>query len=472
MVVPDEEFIEGLQMEQQVESGAYATDDYDFKNPSGDLTSLTVKTLPFPNGDKEIFDWPGGYVQGKWGAQYATTRIEELQQPKELVTAQSTVRGLAPGYLFTLERCPRRDQNREYLILAVTALVRNNPYHTGTGRPAEWHFSFVAQPSSTTYRPVRMTPKPQVAGPQTAIVVGLKGQDEEIVCDKYGRVRVQFHWDRHHKNDQESSCWIRVATMWAGNNWGHISIPRVGQEVIVDFLDGDPDYPIITGRVYNGEQMPPWDLPGKKTQSGILTRSTKKGAKKLANMIRMEDDKGNEELHVHAQRNLVTVVESDEIRQVGANRHVQIEKDHIERIKGAMELRVDKNQDICIDAKKTETIGGDNDFRVKGARKEKVDGDQSLTVGGDQQEKVGNKHAVDSGMEIHLKAGMKVIIEAGMQLSLKAAGGFIDIGPTGVSISGTMVLINSGGSAGSGGGSSPASPSDAKKAEPSGPTEE
>jgi type VI secretion system secreted protein VgrG len=431
-----------------------------------------VKTLPFPNGDKEIFDWPGGYVKPKWGSQYATTRIEELQQPKEIVTAQSSVRGLAPGYLFTLERCPRRDQNREYLILAVNAFVRNNPYHTGTGRPAEWEFSFVAQPSPTPYRPMRITPKPQVAGPQTAVVVGLKGQDEEIVCDKYGRVRVQFHWDRQHKHDQESSCWIRVSSIWAGSNWGQIAIPRVGQEVIVDFLDGDPDYPIITGRVYNGEQMPPWDLPAKKTQSGILSRSTKKGARKLANMIRMEDDKGNEEIHIHAQKNLVTVVENDEIRQVQANRHVQIHKDHIEHIKGAMELRVDKNQDIWVDAKKSETIAGDNDFHVKGERKEKVDGDTSLTVGGDQQEKVGGKHAVESGMEIHLKAGMKVIIEAGVQLSLKASGGFIDIGPSGVSISGTMVLINSGGSAGSGGGSSPSSPSDAKKAEPSGPTEE
>ncbi|MEO8755059.1 MAG: type VI secretion system tip protein TssI/VgrG, partial [Casimicrobiaceae bacterium] len=300
MVVPDEEYIDNLHMEQELESGTYATTDYDFKLPSGNLTAISVEDAPYPNGDKEVYEWPGGYVETKWGAQYASTRLEELQQSKEVITAHSTARGLTPGYLFTVERCPRRDQNRNYLLLSVDLFVRNNPYHTGTGRPAEWQFSFIAQPSSTTYRPVRVTPKPRTTGPQTAVVVGLKGQDEEIVCDEWGRVRVQFHWDRYHKYDQESSYWIRVASGWAGNNWGQISIPRVGQEVLVDFINGDPDYPIIIGRVYNGEHKTPYVLPRWKEYSTWKSRTTKHGGNYDWNEIRLYDYKGKEQVFIHA----------------------------------------------------------------------------------------------------------------------------------------------------------------------------
>ena len=233
---------------------------------------------------------------------------------------------------------------------------------------------------------------------------------------------------------------MRVSQPWAGSNWGGIFTPRIGQEVIVDFIGGDPDCPIITGRVYNAEHMPPWTLPDDKTQSGILTRSSQKGTPDDANMLRFEDKKGEEEIHVHAQKQLTTVVEQDELRTVGGT------------------------QDILVKKKKTETIEADNDFHVKGERKQKIDGKTSLTVGGDQHEKVGKNHAMEAGMEIHLKAGMKVVIEAGLQLTLKASGGFVDIGPAGVTIQGTMVLINSGGAAGSGNGSSPSSPNDAKEA--------
>jgi len=476
MVKPDEEWIDHWQMAQEVDAGRYYTDDYDYKKPSADLKTTRAQDLPFQHGSYEIYDWPGGFVEPQpWGEQYVRDRIEELQQPKERTIGESNARGLSPGYTFTLEKCPRRDQDREYLLLAVDMYLRDNPYTTGGTGPADWKFTLQAQPTSHPYRPARSTPKPQIAGPQTAVVTGPSGEEIYTDSEGLGRVKVHFHWDRDGRMDENSSCWVRVSSAWAGANWGQISLPRIGQEVIVEFIDGDPDYPIITGRVYNAEQMPPWDLPKHKTQSGILSRSTKKGTKKLANMIRMEDDKGNEEIHVHAQRNLVEVVENDEIKEVQANRHEHIKKDHIEKVAGNMQLLVGPdggNQDIYIKSKKTETIGADNDFHVKGSRKEKVDGSTSLTVGGDQQEKVGNKHAVESGMEIHLKAGMKVIIEAGLQLTLKAAGGFVDIGPAGVTIQGNMVLINSGGSAGSGSGSSPETPSDAREADPSGPSEE
>lgn len=474
----DEECIDGWQIAQEVETGAFRTNDYYFETPKADLMQVRNKPLPHPNAAYEIYDWPGLYRVVPEGENYARMRLEELQEPHEIVGGESNVRGIAPGYTFTLKKCPRKDQNREYLILGVNYYVRDNPYHTGGEGPgAEWRLTLSAQPTAVPYRPSRATPKPLTSGPQTAVVVGPAGK--EIWTDKYGRVKVQFFWDRYGSFDDHSSCWIRVSQPWAGSDWGGMFIPRIGQEVIVDFVCGDPDLPIITGRVYNADQMPPWKLPDHETQSGVRSRSTPKGGSYDANMIRFEDRKGHEEMHVHAQRNLVTVVEADEIRSVWGSRHVNIKKDHIEHVEGNVEFLIGKgkeegggNQDISVENDKAETIGGDNDFHVKGSRKEKVDGTTSLTVGANQQEKVGMNHALDAGMEIHLKAGMKVVIEAGLQLTIKAGGGFVDIGPAGVTIQGTLVLINSGGAAGSGSGSNPDTPIDAEEAQPRGPSHE
>jgi type VI secretion system secreted protein VgrG len=212
LVVPDEEFIDGLHMEQEVETGNYASHDYGLQALGGEAGSGRSKPLPYPNGDKEVYEWPGGYVDTSWGNQYAVHAIEEFQRPKELISAHSNGARAHSGLPLQRRALPRRDQNREYLLVLVELFVRNNPYHTGTGRPAEWQFSFIAQPSQTTYRPARLTPKPRTTGPQNAVVVGLKDKDEEIVCDEYGACRVQFHWDRYHKYDEESSCWIRVSS--------------------------------------------------------------------------------------------------------------------------------------------------------------------------------------------------------------------------------------------------------------------
>jgi type VI secretion system secreted protein VgrG len=242
-------------------------------------------------------------------------------------------------------------------------------------------------------------------------------------------VKVQFHWDRDGKNNEKSSCWIRASQPWAGKQWGGVWNPRIGQEVIVDFLEGDPDRPIITGRVYNAEQMPPWALPGSQNISGIKSNSTKGGGG--YNEYSMDDTKGKELIVTHAQKDMKTIVLNDSKEAIGNDR----------------ELSVKGNQ--------TELVNGDKHTTVEGEHRQDVDGSFSLTIGGDCDEKVATKFAVDAGQEIHLKAGMKVIIEAGLQLTLKGAGGFVDIGPSGVTIQGTMVLINSGGAAGSGSGASP-----------------
>jgi type VI secretion system secreted protein VgrG len=258
-------------------------------------------------------------------------------------------------------------------------------------------------------------------------VVGPSG--EEIHTDKYGRVKVQFHWDRVGKNDDKSSCWIRASQPWAGKQWGGIWTPRIGQEVIVDFLEGDPDRPIITGRVYNAEQMPPWSLPGLQNISGIKSNSTKGGGG--YNEFSMDDTKGKELIVTHAQKDMKTFVLHDSKEAIGND----------------LELNVKHNQ--------TEVVSGDKHSTVEGEYRQDVDGAWSLTAGGARDEKVGTNYAVDAGQEILLKAGMKVVIEAGVQVTLKAGGGFVDVGPSGVTIQGTMVLINSGGAAGAGSGASP-----------------
>jgi type VI secretion system secreted protein VgrG len=268
-----------------------------------------------------------------------------------------------------------------------------------------------------------------VEGPQTAIVVGPGGEEIYTDDDGHGRVKVQFHWDREGQYDEESSCWIRVSHSWAGGRYGYFSLPRIGQEVIVSFLEGDPDRPLITGRVYNADHMPPFTLPDEKTKSTIKSKSyTSDGA----NEIWFEDNAGEEKIFVHAQKDLDFKVLNDQ--------KTTVENEHHLVVKGAGKTKMDSSH-----------VTVDNDEAVK------VSGNRSVTVDGDVLEKFGN-HMEDSG-EIYLKAGTKVVIEAGLQVSAKGSGGFVDIGPAGVTIQGTMVKINSGGAAGSPGISgSPADP--------------
>src|SRR6185295_3611180 len=210
-------------------------------------------------------------------------------------------------------------------------------------------------PATQQYRPARRTPKPFMQGPQTAVVVGPGG--EEIFTDKYGRVKLQFHWDRYGKKNEKSSCWVRVAHPWAGKNFGIVDIPRIGQEVVVDFLEGDPDQPLITGRVYNAEQMPPWDLPANATQSGILTRSSKGGGYGNANAIRFEDKKGSEQLWIHAEKNQDIEVENDETHWVGQNRKKTIDVDETTLVKHDRTETVNNNETITIGVDRTESVG-------------------------------------------------------------------------------------------------------------------
>ncbi|WP_338116015.1 type VI secretion system tip protein VgrG [Thiocystis violacea] len=328
-----QDFIFNWSRSSVIRSGAFAHDAFDFRKPEAELRSSAVLTRPHAHAAYEIFDYPGEYEAMGEGERYASIRMEELQADHEIVRGDSSARGLAAGHLFTLTDCPRADQNREYLLISVSHRMRSDEFQTteSLGGSAFYQCGFSAMDAREPFRPARVTPRPIVRGPQTAIVVGPAG--EEIWTDEYGRVKVQFHWDRYGEMDDNSSCWIRVSQLWAGQQWGAMHLPRIGQEVIVDFLEGDPDQPIITGRVYNGDLMPPYALPANQTQSGVKSRSTRDGGPENFNEIRFEDKKGQEEVYVHAERDLNTLVEVNESRDIGDSRTTLIQNDETLRIK-------------------------------------------------------------------------------------------------------------------------------------------
>jgi type VI secretion system secreted protein VgrG len=250
---------------------------------------------------------------------------------------------------------------------------------------------------------------------------------------------VQFHWDRRGKYDEKSSCWIRVSHLWAGKGWGAIYTPRIGQEVIVDFLEGDPDRPIITGRVYNAESMPPYKLPDEMTKSTIKTYSTKGGGG--FNEFRFEDKKGKEQIFLHAEKDQHDRIKNDRLTAIGRDTHMIVERDQFEKVKR------------------------DKHLIVTGDQNEKIGGTLSQTVGCELEVKVQTNYALESGQEIHLKSGMNLVIETGTSLTLKVGSNFININSTGIFIKGTMVMLNSGGMAGSGAGAKPGSPKDPLEAD-------
>ena len=340
---------------QEVQPGSLELNDYDFQRPSARIDVRSAMPRPHSAGDYPLYDYPGTYVQSSDGEHYAQTRIEALQSLHERIELSGNARGLGVGNLFNLTGFSRQDQNREYLIVGIHYYVVQESLETGgSGGSAQFESHLTCIDAQQSFRPLAKTQRPIVQGPQTARVVGPAG--EEIWTDQYGRVKVHFHWDRHDQSNENSSCWIRVSQAWAGKNWGSMQIPRIGQEVIVSFLEGDPDRPIITGRVYNAEQTVPYDLPANATQSGMKSRSSKGGSPANFNEIRMEDKKGAEQLYIHAERNQDIVVEVNESHSVGVDRVKSIGRDETVTI-GSARLRAVKELDVLVvGGKKTDSI--------------------------------------------------------------------------------------------------------------------
>ena len=307
---------------------------------------------------------------------------------------------------------------------------------------------FSATKSDITYKSQQNTEKPNIPGPQTGIVVGTSG--DEIYLDKFGRIKVQFFWDRVGKDDENSSAWLRVAQQWAGKGWGTHFWPRMSDEVIISFLDGDPDHPIVVGSVYNGVNMPPYALPDNGTRSGILTRSSKGGSASNANELRFEDKMGSEQIYLHAEKDMDQSIENNSNIYVGKNENIHVKADQL--------IAVDGNKNETIGGVHKEQIGAASNRSVGADFNEQITGNYSLQTGQNQYNTVGQVYVVDSGQEVHIKGGMKVVIESSMALCLTGAGGFISIDPSGVTIQGLLVKINSGGAQLQGTPASPTSP--------------
>jgi type VI secretion system secreted protein VgrG len=405
---------------EEIASGAYFLQDFDFERPKANLQVKSVSQNRLAQKSLEIFDYPGGYTKTEDGEAYARLRLEELYAQQALVSAGGGVRGLGPGCTFKLTNHPRADQNREYLVISATYELRAGTYETaGAPEGPGFQCTFRAMDSQRPFRPARTTHKPTVKGPQTAVVVGK--QNEEIWTDEHGRVRLQFHWDRLGELNESSSCWVRVAQTWAGNRWGGIHIPRVGQEVLVEFLEGDPDRPVVTGCLYNGNNKPPYTLPANQTQSGFKTRSSKGGNEGNFNEIRFEDKKGKEQIFVHAEKDHTIEVKNDETILVEGNRSEEVKKD----------------ESITISGKMTQSIGKDLKITISGKCDQKISKDLSLKVDGKRKQVIGSSD--------QLEVGTKLVVKAPSQIVLQSGSTKIEITPAGVVVKGTAVTVKASG---------------------------
>ncbi|MGN2410463.1 type VI secretion system Vgr family protein [Pseudomonas syringae] len=351
----ERDHINDWRLAQEVQPGSLELNDYDFQRPSASIDVRSAMPRPHTAGDYPLYDYPGTYVQSQDGEHYARTRLEALQSLHERIELSGNARGLGAGHLFSLTGFGRQDQNREYLIVGARYYLAQESLESGAfGGGVQFELGLSCIDAQQSFRPLASTQRPIVKGPQTAVVVGPTG--EEIWTDQFGRVKVHFHWDRHDQSNENSSCWIRVSQAWAGKNWGSMQIPRIGQEVIVSFLEGDPDRPIITGRVYNAEQTVPYDLPANATQSGMKSRSSKGGTPANFNEIRMEDKKGAEQLYIHAERNQDVIVEVDESHSVGHDRFKSIGHDETVLI-GNNRVRIVKQDDVlAVGSSKTDSV--------------------------------------------------------------------------------------------------------------------
>jgi type VI secretion system secreted protein VgrG len=389
-ITEDMEVIRDWQPGEEVRSGSYTVDDFNFTTPKGDLVNMRSQPRPHDNADYEIYEWLGDYPTAGDGEHYARVRLEETQALAQRSAGQATVRGMAPGYKFTMRNSPRSDDNQEYLVVAVSYALREGGYATGAA-PGEYNFDFVVQPSSLAFRAPRQTPVPRTSGPQTATVVGPEG--EEIWTDQYGRVKVQFHWDRYGQRNENSSRFVRVSHIWAGERFGGVFTPRIGQEVVVDFIGGRVDRPVIVGRVYNADQMPPFALPGEATKSGIVTRSSKGGSPANANAFVFEDKMGAEQILLHAERNLDVEVEGDETHTT--------DKTRTTLIKGHESATYESGEERHITGGAVETIDGGEERTVTGGATETVKGGETRTIKGGATETItgGETRLVNDGIK-------------------------------------------------------------------------
>jgi type VI secretion system secreted protein VgrG len=405
---------------EELQSGRWVTDDFDFQRPRAELQQVSAMPRKTAQASWERYGWPGDYVVEAEGEQLVRTRMEETGSRGERASGAGNLRAVVPGCLVALERHPHNESNRQYLVTAAHLRLQDVG-DASAQQPFECRVEFEVIPASKVFRaPAPAVPRPRTTGPQTAIVTGPAGR--EIWTDEYGRVKLSFHWNRYCTKDENSSCWVRVSSPWAGSSFGGIQVPRIGQEVIVDFEHGDPDRPIVTGRVYNADNMPPWKLPDNATQSGMLTRSSEGGSGENANALRFEDKKGQEQVWLHAERNQDIEVERDETHWVGNDRSKTIDHDETVHVKHDRTETVDHDETITVHNDRTETVDGNETITIHKNRTETVDLDETITVHQNRSETVDRDETIRIGMNRTEQVGLDETIDIGKHRTVTIGG--------------------------------------------------
>lgn len=422
-------------VEKRYFPGKASLTDFEFKTPSTPLLKDATTVVEFSNIDKfNWYDYPGGYFAAADGETLSKIRMEEFEAQHAVSRAKGDARALFAGAKFALTEFPLDAVNMDYVCTASSFSAQGDDFSTGGGGDDEdtFEITFSAIPAATQFRTPRTTPRPRVGGPQTAIVVGTSG--EEIYTDEFGRVKVHFHWDRYDESNENSSCWIRVSHPWAGKKWGFVFLPRIGQEVIVDFLEGDPDRPIITGRVYNQECAVPYELPANKTISTMKSSTTKGG--EGFNEIRFDDDKENEVLFIHAQKNMHVRVLNDKFETIENDHHTMVKNDSFTLIEN------NRHTEVSNDSK--EKVGNDFNLDIGGKSATAIAGSMSLKVDGDVIEVFAGDHSETTSGQLSVKADT-IVLEAGTNITLKVGGSTIAIDSSSINIQTTNFTITADG---------------------------
>lgn len=433
--VTGEEGISQWAMEDSVTPGKFSLEDYDFRQPNAWLFQARQNPSSPRPGDIDVYEWPGRFNDHVHGEKYARIRQERWQVDHQHIAGLATATGIAPGYVFQLSSAPFVGDNGEYLVTAAEYDFRENPYASNDSGETMHRIEFSVIPSTTPYRPEVKTPWPRTYGPQTAKVVGPAG--ESIWTDRYGRVKVKFHWDRLAKGDDSSSCWVRVSSAWAGQGFGGVQVPRIGDEVVVDFINGDPDRPLITGRVYNESSMPPWELPAAATVMGFMTRS-KDGSKDNASYLFFEDKPGSEAVQLHSEKDMSVSVENDQTVDIDGHRTTTIKKTQTDNVTQDATFNYLAKRTTTVTQAETKNFNDSETTTIQNGRTLKItSGGDNVTIQGDRTTDVtGNEtHHVtgtltqnfDKSLTTTIKSGKNETIDSGVTITVNSGDWYQDV---------------------------------------------
>lgn len=463
-----EEIISSMSLRKLIEPPRHAHSDYNFKTPSTSLLVNSHGKSESYNSAFEVFEYPGEYSDEAEGVHYSKLRQEEAQARQQLFSGSTSARGVSVGHLLTSVCKDNPAFSKSLLIVSTMLAIYEAEPEAGGGAQSDFDCQFEAIESAQPFRPERKSKKPYVKGPLPAVVVGPEGR--EIHTDEFGRVKIQFYWDRYGKRNQDSSCWVRVATPAAGRGWGFIAVPRIGQEVVVSFEEGDPDRPLITGVAYNAEQNVPYSLPDHKTVSGWRTQSSEQGTPSNFNELRFEDKIGSEYVWFQAEKDYLSLIKNNSNTEIGGNSNNLVHGNLIEEIKadvsrtvlGQVSQQIEKALHLTVNDDLLANVQGLLGLINQGQIAVSTTGQLSLKSQGSTDLDASGNLNLSTAAQGNLKAGSSLRLTAGSSLSLNVGGSSITISAAGIVLSGPSISVGAGGgSTTSAASASPAPPEQA-----------